>query len=421
MFVSSIALLPSSFSMYFGMAALSAWWFQRHKLAVFFIAVSALIGWPFAALMGIPIAYDMLVNKRYYRTFMIWSGISLVTNIVPMTVIDTSYFGKLVIAPLNLIIYNVFTSHGPDLYGVEPLSYYLVNGFLNFNFIWLLALATPLMLAFCFYFVPAKSKSTLTTPYYLSLAPFYLWLLIFWVQPHKEERFLYPVYPMISLCGAISLDIIQKIFYRVKTLVYKIRPGNHYLDHTMMIAGIGLLVTTVLGVSRIVSLYRNYHAPLDLVMDLNQVPKEDLQKSSQIYNVCIGKDWHRYPSSFFLPSSNFRVRFLKSEFKGILPAYFDGTQTIHSYFNDQNKENDFMFFNYSKCHFLLDLDLGVYTALEPNYANRTKDWVPKKSLKFLNTAKSHKIFRAFYIPFLSESYVNYADFYLLQKKKLKFP
>jgi hypothetical protein len=29
--------------------------------------------------------------------------------------------------------YNVFTSHGPDLYGTEPASYYLLNGLLNFN------------------------------------------------------------------------------------------------------------------------------------------------------------------------------------------------------------------------------------------------------------------------------------------------
>ena len=31
--------------------------------------------------------------------------------------IDTFYFGKLVIAPLNIMLYNVLSDHGPDLYG----------------------------------------------------------------------------------------------------------------------------------------------------------------------------------------------------------------------------------------------------------------------------------------------------------------
>lgn len=30
---------------------------------------------------------------------------------------DSYYYGKLVVAPLNIVLYNVFTSHGPDLYG----------------------------------------------------------------------------------------------------------------------------------------------------------------------------------------------------------------------------------------------------------------------------------------------------------------
>ena len=36
--------------------------------------------------------------------------------------------------------YNVFTSHGPDLYGTEPATYYLFNGILNFNVAFILAL-----------------------------------------------------------------------------------------------------------------------------------------------------------------------------------------------------------------------------------------------------------------------------------------
>ena len=47
--------------------------------------------------------------------------------------------------------YNVFTSHGPDLYGTEPASYYLLNGILNFNLVFLAALSVlPLRYAASF-------------------------------------------------------------------------------------------------------------------------------------------------------------------------------------------------------------------------------------------------------------------------------
>ena len=36
-------------------------------------------------------------------------------------------------------------------------------------------------------------------------------------------------------------------------------------------------------------------------------------------NVCMGKEWYRFPSNFFLPSNNWNVKFIKSEFKGQLP------------------------------------------------------------------------------------------------------
>lgn len=145
MFISSTALLPSSFSMYMGTAALAAWWHQNYKLAIFFTAISTLLGWPFAALIGVPIVFDIILRQKRIRLFIIWSLISLVTIIIPMIVIDSSYFGKIVVAPVNLVLYNVFTSHGPDLYGVEPFSYYFINGFLNFNVIWVIYLITFLI------------------------------------------------------------------------------------------------------------------------------------------------------------------------------------------------------------------------------------------------------------------------------------
>lgn len=381
-------------------------------------------GWPFGALIGLPLCYDMLVRQKMYRTFLLWAGISGATILIPMLSIDTSYFGRFAAAPLNIILYNVFTSHGPDLYGTEPLSYYFINGFLNFNVLWMLALVTPFMLILSYYLVPAKSKATLYLPHYLSLAPFYLWLLVFMIQPHKEERFLFPIYPMITLCGAISIDVLQKLFFRLKSWLFELPSGSHYLDHATWISVLIALISAILGISRILALYHNYHAPLDLMMELNTYNHEQGLRNDVTYNICLGKDWYRFPNSFFLPSKQFRVRFLESEFQGILPAYFsefeNGSTVIHPYFNDKNQANRAMYFNQSGCHFVLDLDLGKYTKLEPNYADQT-DLVPRKSLQFLNAEQSHPLFRAFYFPYLNEHFVHYSNFHLLQRKKFTKP
>ncbi|CAG8545511.1 13018_t:CDS:2 [Acaulospora colombiana] len=72
-------------------------------------------------------------------------------------------------------------------------------------------------------------------------------------------------------------------------------------------------------------------------------------------NLCVGKEWYRFPSHYFLPDG-VRLRFLKSDFGGQLPKYFlennytdsegktkigskrDGTWRTPEGFNDINRE-----------------------------------------------------------------------------------
>lgn len=139
-------------------------------------------------------------------------------------------------------------------------------------------------------------------------------------------------------------------------------------------------------------------------------------------NVCIGKDWYRYPSSFFLPSTRYSIRFMESEFRGILPAYYsseeNASQIPHSYFNDMNKGSSFMHFkNIEKCDYLVDLDIKAkkYPPNEPNYSADTEHWTVLKELPFLIAQKSHPIYRAFYVPFVSYKHIQHGSFNLLQK------
>lgn len=140
MFISSTAYLPSSFCMYMTLLSMGAWFLGHLQVAILSTAASAILGWPFAGIIGVPIALDLLLRRRHYGFFIKWCMVALVLFLVPSIQVDFHYYGKLVIAPLNIVMYNVFTEHGPDLYGVEPFSFYFLNGFLNFNVMFILAL-----------------------------------------------------------------------------------------------------------------------------------------------------------------------------------------------------------------------------------------------------------------------------------------
>ncbi|PZC70869.1 hypothetical protein B5X24_HaOG214749 [Helicoverpa armigera] len=149
MFASSSAMLPSAWSSALCSAALACWWRRRYPTAIFLTAASTLLSWPFTALLGVPIAIDMVLMKGQIVDFLKWSIISLIVILVPTILVDSWHYGRLVVAPWNIVAYNIFTEHGPDLYGVEPWTYYFVNGFLNFNIVWVLALSSPVYLVAC--------------------------------------------------------------------------------------------------------------------------------------------------------------------------------------------------------------------------------------------------------------------------------
>lgn len=59
-------------------------------------------------------------------------------------------------------------------------------------------------------------------------------------------------------------------------------------------------------------------------------------------NVCVGKEWYRFPSNYFIPTDAAQLSFIKSQFTGQLPKPYlstpDATSVIPPGFNDQNRE-----------------------------------------------------------------------------------
>jgi len=418
MFSASAAFLPSSFSMYLTMAAYGSWWMGMDYVAILSIAASSILGWPFAAVLGVPIAVDILFIRQKFYYFIKCCFMALLIFLVPMIAIDQQYYGKLVVAPLNIVLYNVFSEHGPDIYGTEPLTFYLINGFLNFNLAFPLALASlPIMFVIMLIVPKTSSKKFLI---WLSLAPMYLWVLIFFTRPHKEERFLFPVYPFFALAAAMVLDGCQKVLHTLRNT-----GKGHYTDRGQFLVATFSIFFSVLSLSRIVAVHQGYHAPLDIYVELHRLaadPTSHDLPSHKSVNVCVGKEWHRFPSSFFLPGDNWHLRFLQSEFKGQLPKPYasgpDGTTLIPSHMNDLNKEEPERYVDISKCHYLVDRDTEHHSALEPKYL-QSNNWTAIKQVPFLDASRSNRILRAFYVPFLSAEKCRFTSYSLLKSTRFK--
>nr|XP_058145098.1 alpha-1,2-mannosyltransferase ALG9 isoform X2 [Dasypus novemcinctus] len=421
MFCSSSAFLPSSFCMYTTLIAMTGWYMDKTSVAVLGVAAGAILGWPFSAALGLPIAFDLLVMKHRWKSFFHWSLVALILFLVPVVVIDSYYYGKLVITPLNIVLYNVFTPHGPDLYGTEPWYFYLMNGFLNFNIAFALALLVLPLTSLMEYLLQRFHVQNLGHPYWLTLAPMYIWFIIFFIQPHKEERFLFPVYPLICLCGAVALSALQKCYH----FVFQRYRLEHYTVTSNWLALGTVLLFGLLSFSRSVALFRGYHGPLDLYPEFYRIatdPTIHTVPEGRPVNVCVGKEWYRFPSSFLLPD-NWQLQFIPSEFRGQLPKPFAegplATRIIPADMNDQNLEELSRYVDINKCHYLVDLDTMRETLREPKYSSNREEWISLAYRPFLDASRSSKLLRAFYVPFLSDQYTVYANYTILKPRKAK--
>lgn len=150
--------------------------------------------------------------------------------------------------------------------------------------------------------------------------------------------------------------------------------------------------------------------------------------SSKYINVCYGKEWYRYPSSFFLPSSSrYRMRFIRSEFRGQLPKLYENddpsrrglkTHIIYEDFNDMNKEEVSRYVKPEQCHYLIDSSQTKTSEWEPDYSKDTKNWQILSSHKMLDLHNSPVIIRSFYLPYISEKQNSYIDYRLLRNVNL---
>ncbi|KAI9685921.1 MAG: mannosyltransferase [Bathelium mastoideum] len=407
MFHASTAYLPSSFAMYttmLGMAAFMNWREHiRTGQGIFWVGLGAILGWPFAVAMVTPYLIEEFIIAWALQDFhsLFWrltdGTIKVLIILVFQLCIDAFFYRKLVCVPLNIVWYNVFSSgKGPNMYGTEPWHFYLRNLTLNFNIWFLLAfLAFPLVIVQSSIGKQHASKQNLMRGL-VFVAPMYIWLAIFSIQPHKEERFMYPAYPSIALNAAFSLHVLLSLFGSTnpKSIVGRIPPQIKLaFVSTSMLTAIGL------GVWRAIGIVTAYSAPLQVYAPLHA---PGVARPGNI--VCLGKEWYRFPSSYHLPDG-VRARFVKSEFKGLLPGEFSeanvgfgvypGTWLIPPGMNDENREDPGKYIDITRCDFMVDslFPSSETTKLEPHHVLDDLTWQPLLCEAFLDTMETNMLGR----------------------------
>ena len=412
-FYASSAFLPSSFAMYTSSLGLTAFmdWHggSRSASGIMWFGIGALLGWPFAGALIVPFVLEEWVialvgQTEIFETFRRYldGAVRCLIVLALQVCIDAFFFRKVVIVPWRIVAYNVFGGkhRGPDIFGTEPWHYYIRNLLLNFNVWFVLSVAAgPLYLFSTLVLRQQATKQSFLRPVTF-LTPFYLWLAIFTIQPHKEERFMFPAYPFLALNAAIAFHSLLTWIGSPDSFVFGKIPAKLKLAIVLSVVSVSVNV----GLLRIVGTVTAYRAPLQIYDNLTTS-----NMTSPSHVLCLGKDWYRFPSSHFLPNG-VHSGFIKSEFDGLLPGEFHegktafgtfpGTWLMPAGMNDRNEEDPGKYFDVERCSYLVDTYmLGTSaTAHEPLYILDEARWEKVACRPFLDTSKTGIIARTIWIP-----------------------
>ena len=402
------ALLPSSTLMAIWLFAASAFLRRHHKLfATLAITATLAIGWPFGVLMFVPLGFTILMRERSHIILFLFNILMTTLAVQGIVMyIDQQQYSDWASPTLNIFMYNT-KAGGDELYGIEPISYYMKNLILNFNYVAVFGIISGMPLLLLSFL--KKKGSGSSSDLLIILLPMYIWLGVVVPRPHKEERFLFPIYPCLCL-GAAMLSV---------NFVRLVKP-NWSSKNSLMVLAIMWLPAVVISISRTLGLSKYYAAPLHVYSHLQYLP--DITDST----ICTCGEWYRFPSSFYLPASITKFGFVQSSFEGQLPQSFvpgvgsgkpSSKKQTPNHFNDQNLPEPGSLTALDDCDYLVDL----WTSTDCR--ENDSIWKPIAHESFLNADQtSSTLHRALYLPYLHEQEtirggVEYVDYILYQRQE----
>lgn len=419
--------------------------------ALFFSVLAVVAGWPFAALISALVGLDLLL--RFPAHTLACTLGSLLVVCAATFVADARYYCRRTLSSWNVVRYNVFSSsgRGPELFGVEPISFLWKNLMLNFHLMFVAVMLAPLVLlcaprreliataarsvavgsgrppsdgtahgpndsavsptsslvhsrlwtsdthgnaAEPHSSLPANRHPRGQLPAatagavasrlsrereWLHMMPFFVWLLFWMSITHKEERFMSPAYPFMVLAAtrtlcllffpdAADVQLTSAANAQGTALTCQLprRPSRSpqgcplpaILGWRHLAGLIFFLAFFLLSYSRAMAVYVFYSGPERMLYDWHPVLQAEAQRTWEAkrqavrrdaavrggaspsslppgttaqqtqdlhayYTVCLGREWYRFPSSFFIDYRYARYQFLHTPyFHGMLPMSF---------------------------------------------------------------------------------------------------
>lgn len=376
-----VALLPLLWALQTQLVAVAAALDGHYLTLVVWQFVGGLLGWPFALALGVPVGLTVVIRRQFNTVVGAILAFTLICTL--LVAVDLYYYDRLVLVPWNIVKYNVLSGDdgvGPEIFGTEPWTYYPVNLVLNFHVV---AVAGYLGAVVNYFFYNPKRV-------WLVLAPLLIWLAIFFTQPHKEERFLYPIYPLVVANAALLAAAVGRY---VRSRLLKV---------------VAAVAVTVVSCLRTAALILHYLAPLTVMStfwDGNETTSVDQHKS-----VCVGKEWYHFPTLMLLPE-NYRLEYIDLGFDGLLPGLFaEGlllklrASVVPEGMNNRNQYDPLKVVPESQCDYLIELGAG----------EDLKGWTRKQCAQMLDPAQPQGWGRLIYLP-INRGKVNAMDYCVYER------
>ena len=118
---------------------------------------------------------------------------------------------------------------------------------------------------------------------------------------------MYVIYPLLCYNSVHAVNFLKQIFESLSS------KHSHPSTTRVLIRVFKftfIILYAIFSLARILAQLRGFAAPMQVYGEAKDYSR-----------ICLGKEWYRFPSSFFVPE-NSRALFIKSAFDGLLPGRF---------------------------------------------------------------------------------------------------
>lgn len=191
MFYCSTCFLPSSFCSSFIMMAIASWLHHKRVHTILWGCLAAIYtGWPFSCVLFAPFGVHMLLNLPSLSSKIVLclhGAFTLLSVLFICSSVDVYMYNAQVSPIFNIIRYNA-GSNSDNLYGVEPITYYIKNLLLTLGPCWLLSMASPFLAVYSLIRSKSELKSRGVEMYEFTLCiSMLVWEILLFRRPHKVQ------------------------------------------------------------------------------------------------------------------------------------------------------------------------------------------------------------------------------------------